>query len=394
MEMKKTGDVLLNEESASQRDSFATTKDGPPAASKVTKKLVVGIVILVVLFVVILAVIVAGRGKENKDTAREYVELELGAVDYISSNDYPKPAPGEETTYSTVFETQLTNYVIRFEFTLFHMDGLSSLLIDDVDPTTNVTSNLAAFRSGDRPTTLFSTSNKVALTFSRSSEDDGVEFSAKIYVTRKGALPAVSCDPVTEWACLDGVTCIPLDQRCDNATDCPMYGEDEEACDVCGHGHFRCGDGKCIPKYMLCDHSQQCLGNEDEALCPFTFTGSCPATHFTCDDGDCVYRDRLCDHRYDCRDNSDESPELCGTCNPKTEVTCDDGSCKSIIYARCNMRGDCSGMADEVNCSGYHGTPVEFIELGLYQSVNITSSDWPQPGHQKARFAWTFSTSI
>ncbi|XP_072180143.1 uncharacterized protein [Diadema setosum] len=78
------------------------------------------------------------------------------------------------------------------------------------------------------------------------------------------------------------------------------------------------------------------------------------------------------------------------SCNLNTELTCDDGSCKSIFYARCNGRRDCPGMADEMNCSTYHGTATEFIELGLYQSVNITSPDWPKPYAAESWMAWKF----
>ena len=39
----------------------------------------------------------------------------------------------------------------------------------------------------------------------------------------------------------------------------------------CGSQEFRCSEGKCIPKFFLCDKHNDCDGGEDEHGCPGNF---------------------------------------------------------------------------------------------------------------------------
>ena len=35
----------------------------------------------------------------------------------------------------------------------------------------------------------------------------------------------------------------------------------------CTSGDFACGDGRCVPRSVLCDHKPDCMGGEDEQNC-------------------------------------------------------------------------------------------------------------------------------
>ncbi|XP_072030540.1 uncharacterized protein [Amphiura filiformis] len=83
-------------------------------------------------------------------------------------------------------------------------------------------------------------------------------------------LQLVSCDE-DEFACADGVTCIPDNYRCDYITDCDDNSDELETSGcVCNLDYeFQCINGGCVHSTWVCDGFEDCSDGSDEGIsCP------------------------------------------------------------------------------------------------------------------------------
>ena len=75
----------------------------------------------------------------------------------------------------------------------------------------------------------------------------------------------------SEYACADGLTCVPDSYRCDYVNDCGDNSDEVEDC-VCDTGRgdtggteFDCIGGGCINITWVCDGEPDCFDGSDEA---------------------------------------------------------------------------------------------------------------------------------
>ncbi|XP_077990482.1 uncharacterized protein LOC144444815 [Glandiceps talaboti] len=151
--------------------------------------------------------------------------------------------------------------------------------------------------------------------------------------------PVQECYP-SEFACSDGLTCVPEIYICDGFPDCPN-GEDELTCTA---PRFECEFGRMIPMSDKCDGIPQCLNKADEENCEDydEKTFDCPAPN-----GDSTIPERLvCNGYEDCTDNSDE---IGCACDKPTQTMCANGRC-AFKHDICDGDNDCGDWSDEDGC--------------------------------------------
>ncbi|GLV41378.1 LDL receptor related protein 4 [Carabus blaptoides fortunei] len=83
---------------------------------------------------------------------------------------------------------------------------------------------------------------------------------------------------------------------------------------VCTANQFKCDDGKCMSKLLLCNGYPDCSGGEDERGC----RPVCTANQFKCDDGKCMSKSLLCNGYPDCSEGEDGHE-----CNVENKITCE-----------------------------------------------------------------------
>ena len=110
-----------------------------------------------------------------------------------------------------------------------------------------------------------------------------------------------------QFKCKDG-TCINKTLVCDGKFNCKDHS-DETGCNArnwtCKY-QFQCGDGQCIDKNLVCDGMFNCLDHSDEINCTNTKNGTCPG-EFECKTSlDCINKNLVCDGINNCGDSSDE----------------------------------------------------------------------------------------
>uniref|UniRef100_A0A5S6R099 Chitin-binding type-2 domain-containing protein n=1 Tax=Trichuris muris TaxID=70415 RepID=A0A5S6R099_TRIMR len=119
-----------------------------------------------------------------------------------------------------------------------------------------------------------------------------------------------SCS-MSEFPCLIGGICIPMERRCNGMPDDCFDGTnaDEKYCDVCGSGRFFCYKSEaqyelgCIDASQRCDGVKDCQGGEDELNCKKQ-----GAQFLLCENQrQSVPRKQWCDGNEDCADGSDEA---------------------------------------------------------------------------------------
>ena len=108
-----------------------------------------------------------------------------------------------------------------------------------------------------------------------------------------------------EYACADGVTCVPESYRCDYYDDCGDNSDEIDGC-VCDPSvEFECTAGGCIADSWVCDAESDCSDGSDEVGCV------CEPDEFACPSGGCIADSWVCDGEADCDDGSDEAEDLC-----------------------------------------------------------------------------------
>lgn len=142
----------------------------------------------------------------------------------------------------------------------------------------------------------------------------------------------VTCDD-NKFSCPNG-KCLPRFWVCDGDSDCgstPSYAispnmktnnnsynvsadEDLAFCKVhqCNPNEFRCKNGRCILKNWRCDHDPDCGNGDasDEENCQYP---PCEKGEFTCENQKCIPQSQVCNGVNDCKDSktSDENHDLC-----------------------------------------------------------------------------------
>ncbi|XP_072051919.1 uncharacterized protein [Amphiura filiformis] len=73
-----------------------------------------------------------------------------------------------------------------------------------------------------------------------------------------------SCNPLTEFPCADGLSCVQQIYRCDFFIDC-ADNSDESDCACHSDTEFQCEAGGCIDIAWKCDDIPDCFDESDEA---------------------------------------------------------------------------------------------------------------------------------
>ena len=183
-------------------------------------------------------------------------------------------------------------------------------------------------------------------------------------------LPTNTCN---DWMFMcHNKKCVPYWWKCDSVDDCGD-NSDEIGCGnpdgiteppsiteqprVCREHQFQCYNGDCIEQAWVCDGSQDCSANEDEAHCEGIHTG-CRDDQFMCRiDGNCVPATNICNGIEECPDGSDEHG-CNGDQNPIVPTapscflgffSCDANRCFPLA-SYCDGKPDCYDGTDESNC--------------------------------------------
>ncbi|XP_074648856.1 atrial natriuretic peptide-converting enzyme-like [Tubulanus polymorphus] len=126
-----------------------------------------------------------------------------------------------------------------------------------------------------------------------------------------------------------------------------------------------------------------CVGGLEAATPPVQ--KACPEDHFKCDDGRCLPKRWRCDGNQDCEDNSDETTQ-CASCDKLSEYQCKSHECIPVSK-HCDGVVDCYAAYDERNCT-------RFVESstngnGLVEVFNGINGTWMPVCSDR----WTYNTT-
>ena len=165
-----------------------------------------------------------------------------------------------------------------------------------------------------------------------------------------------------EFACANGLQCIPKSRVCDGLENGTHFGCDDfsnnfpSPCGNCSDDHlFKClysGVDICLNINYKCDGDRFCDDFSDELVfeCPHCVNDP---SKFTCSAGGqmvCWNNHRQCDGKYqNCDDFRDENPAACSNCTSQPDYAmCRDGnSCFHTSLQSCYGGIDCSDGSDE-----------------------------------------------
>lgn len=121
------------------------------------------------------------------------------------------------------------------------------------------------------------------------------------------------CDELTEFKCPQENACIDKSWVCDGTDDC-FGNEDEAMCPCENEDNFKCSDGTCLEERYICDGHPDCSDGDDEEKCATKLPENlaCDVRSFSCDGG-CYPTERACDGFRDCLDGSDEQQSICSS---------------------------------------------------------------------------------
>ncbi|XP_071952274.1 uncharacterized protein [Antedon mediterranea] len=158
-----------------------------------------------------------------------------------------------------------------------------------------------------------------------------------------------NCACPGEFPCTDG-SCIPTYLRCDGTVNC-ISGIDEVDCPTnqgCEETEYTCDGGTtCIPFSLVCNFENDCSDGKDEVDCT---QETCSPYQFQCDNGHCIPSSQRCDGSNNCEDNSDETDCTSQTCFSQEFQCSTNGRCIPGGW-RCDGADDCGDNSDEVDCS-------------------------------------------
>ncbi|VDP04174.1 unnamed protein product [Soboliphyme baturini] len=102
--------------------------------------------------------------------------------------------------------------------------------------------------------------------------------------------------------CAQTKVCLRPDQRCNGVFECGLNDTSDEKDCKCSPVQFRCNNGLCLSRKVLCDNKNDCGSWEDEKNC------TCKPDFLQCTGtGQCYNQSKWCDYHADCGDLSDET---------------------------------------------------------------------------------------
>lgn len=196
-----------------------------------------------------------------------------------------------------------------------------------------------------------------------------------------------NCNPDQEFRCNNG-QCIDKSLVCDGVVDCgDTSDETQSVChDLdCPRYSFRCGYGACVDGAAKCDGRWDCADKSDEStiICPyFSSQEVCKRSEFQCFSSQCIDSGLLCDGNRDCNDGSDETYLRCQNtpCDSRRFFQCDYGACIDKRY-RCDGRKHCVDGSDESPrlCNTTIATPPPTVSVITPKRTPPTPVTRPTP---------------
>ncbi|XP_072025991.1 uncharacterized protein [Amphiura filiformis] len=137
-----------------------------------------------------------------------------------------------------------------------------------------------------------------------------------------------------------------------------MIQRTTEAQVTCASNEFACANGLiCVPQEFQCDSFADCDDNSDElgCLCDLEYA-------FQCEGGGCVNQTWVCDGRADCFDGSDEAEEIC------SKQTVEAGN--ECLSNPCSNGATCEDGIDSYTCSCTSGWTGDTCQQNINECLS------------------------